>query len=365
MTTIREIFHEHAPQYLARFSDRMPAAHKKVIKDMVACKTAQSGLAVFGCTGCGKTHIVFRSCGNRHCSACQHQKSKHWLNRQLERQMPGHHFMITFTVPQQLRPVFRTLQQKAYSAFFEASSQTLKKIAADPRFVGGDLPGFFGVLHTWGRQLQYHPHIHYVVVGGALSKSDGRWHSSGIEYFAPVKAMSVIFRAKLKDAFYQMGLCSAVDPAVWKLSFNVNCQAVGSAENSIRYLAPYVFKVAISDSRIVACEGGKVTIRYKKKDSRRWRKTTFDVMEFIRRFLQHVLPSGFMKVRYYGFLSHSSSVDLNRCKALIELSYGFFSEPVETPSAPDKFVPYCSICGAVLELKTLIFAFKMNRSDYG
>ena len=226
---------------------------------------------------------------------------------------------------------------------FTASSEALKKLAADPKYMGGDLPGFLGILHTWGRMIQYHPHIHYIVPGGALSKKDGKWHPSRLDFYLPVKALSKIYKAKFQDLIKKAGLLHKIPSEVWNLDWNVNSQAVGSSEASIKYLAPYVFRVAISNNRIVKVEDHKVFFRYKKTGSRRLRTMALPVMEFIRRFLQHVLPTGFMKVRHYGFLSPTSSVKLDEISTLIELSYGFnIQEPeMEITPAPYMACPHC------------------------
>jgi hypothetical protein len=272
--------------------------------------------------------------------------------------------MITFTVPQQLRRAIRSHQRKAYGALFTASSQTLKAVAATTRFVGGDLPGFFGVLHTWGRQLTYHPHIHYIVPGGAVSKSDGTWHPSALHFFAPVRVLSTIFRAKLRDELTRLDVLKDIDPDVWKQDFVVNCQAMNRCHESLRYLAPYVFKVAISNSRIIKVEGGKVFFRYRKPHSRRWRTMALDVMEFMRRFLQHVLPTGFMKVRYYGFMNQASSVDLETVSSLIELAYGFELDLPEVAQHDDVY-PRCPSCGGQLEVRCWIHPLMARIAEYG
>lgn len=364
MGNIQDIFTQFAPEYLDRYQDRMPKNHIKALKAIISCRTAACGLVVYDCVGCGHIHVGFRSCGNRHCTICQNHKARQWLDRQLHRQLPGHHFMITFTLPEQLRALFRSHQKQSYTAMFAASSQTLKVFAADDKFIGGDLPGFFGVLHTWGRQLHYHPHIHYVVPGGALSKADGKWHPSRLDFFAPVKAMSKVFKTKLREQLKTAGIVNAIDPCVWRKTFNVNCQAVANSHHSIRYLAPYVFKVAISDSRIVNLQNRDVIFRYKKPKSRRWRKMALDVMEFMRRFLQHVLPTGFMKIRYYGFMSPGSSVSLDQIRAHIELAFGFEVEiPEPEPQPPPR--PTCPDCGADLKLRCRIFALYSPRLGYG
>jgi len=213
--------------------------------------------------------------------------------------------------------------------------------------VGGDLPGFFGVLHTWGRQLQYHPHIHYVVPGGAISTADRTWQRSGEHFFVPVKALSAIFRAKFMERMKKAGLAGSVPKEVWQKPWNVNSQAVGKSETSIKYLAPYVFRVAISDSRIVKVANGRVFFNYKKHGSNRLRTMDLDAMEFIRRFLQHVLPTGFMKVRYYGFMSPNSAVSLEEVKTKIELAYGLDVPKRKSESKP-KAVLTCSDCGSLV-----------------
>ena len=199
MTTIKQIFENFAPEYVHRFADAMPRVHHKVIEAIVNCRTETYGISVYECEACAQLHRIFRSCGNRHCPTCQNHKSRQWLQRQLINQLPGHHFMITFTVPGQLRRFIRSHQKICYAALFKASADALKVLAADPKHIGGDLPGFFGILHTWGRQMNYHPHIHYIVPGGALSKSDDRWYCSRIDFYVPVKALSKIFAAEFRD----------------------------------------------------------------------------------------------------------------------------------------------------------------------
>jgi hypothetical protein len=247
---------------------------------------------------------------------------------------------------------------------FKASSETIKKLALDEKYIGGDLPGFLGVLHTWGRQLAYHPHIHYIVPGGALSKKDDRWHPSRIDFYLPVKAMSKIFKAKFRDEMRKNNLDSNIPEEVWNQEWVVNCQAIGASANSIKYLAPYVFKVAISNSRIIKVEDHKVFFIYKKPTSNRWRTMVLDAMEFMRRFLQHVLPTGFMKVRYYGFLSPGTSVPLEKIEALIELSFGF--KIIKPEAKIEPFAPLkCNHCGGRLKYVASILPFILIQSGSG
>ena len=364
MKTIKDIFQAFGPEYMTRFGDAMPGDHRKVINAIINCRTSQYGASIYTCEKCGQNHIIYRSCGNRHCPNCQHHKARQWLDRQTKRQLPGHHFMITFTVPQQIRRIIRSHQRLCYAALFRASADTMKKLAADPKYIGGDLPGFFGVLHTWGRQLQYHPHIHYIVPGGALSKIEHQWHSSRIDFYLPVKAMSIIFKAKFRDAMKKNPLYTQISSQVWERSFNVNCQAVGSSERSIRYLAPYVFKIAISDYRIVNVQNRRVSFKYKKSKSNRWRTMRLHVLEFMRRYLQHVLPTGFMKIRYFGFLNPNCVVSLKKISALIQLAFGFLIKVPETKIKPEK-PPTCSHCGGNLLYRASILAFRILPAGAG
>ncbi len=348
MGAIAEIFREYGPRYLETFGEKIPAQHRKVIEAIIACRTEACGISVYGCGQCEQATVVFRSCGNRHCPTCQNHKTRQWLEKQLDRVLPGHHFMVTFTVPEQLRRFMRSHQKTAYATLFAVSSSALKKLSADDEFVGGDTPGFFGVLHTWGRRLDYHPHIHYIIPGGAFDKKSGHWHSSRPDFYVPVAALSKIFKAKFRVEMIKAGLYNQINPVVWTLDWNVNCQAVGSSEGSLKYLAPYVFKVAITDSRIVKVENNRVVFRYKKQKSSRWRTTSLEVMEFIRRYLQHVLPTGFMKIRYYGFMGSGSSVTLDDVRAAIELSLDVFiaGHPVRKQ---ERTSAYCPHCGGKLE----------------
>jgi hypothetical protein len=256
-------------------------------------------------------------------------------------------------VPEPLRPFLRHHQKLGYGALFAASSGAIKALAADPRHIGGDVPGFFGVLHTWGRTLQYHPHIHYVVVGGALSREDGRWHPARPGFYLPVRALSRIVRAKFRDEVDTHGLLGEIPDQVWSMEWNVNCQAAGDGSEALQYLAPYVFKVAIGERRILSVDAHDVRFRYQKPHSNRVRTMTLPIMEFMRRFLQHVLPRGFMKVRYYGFLSPTSAVALEEVKARIEMASGFAVAAAEGVSEPPAALR-CRHCGGALRFSRFV-----------
>lgn len=359
MGAIQEIFRRHGPAYLERFGARMPTEHKKVIAAIIECGSPTNGALLYGCESCSHEQLRPRCCGNRHCPACQQHKAYAWLDTQLQRQLPTHHFMLTFTVPEPLRAFIRGQQRIGYGALFEASAAAIKKLAPDPKFLGADTPGLLGVLHTWGRQLQYHPHIHYLVPGGAVSTQDGRWHACSPGFYLPVHALSRVFRAKFRDAIAAQGLLDQIPGAVWEVDWNVNCQAVGNGAATLKYLARYVFKVAISDSRIVRFNDTHVVFRYRKVHSNRLRTMRLAAFAFIHRFLQHVLPTGFMKVRTFGFLSSSFAMPRDELKVRVEMAHGFVLQ--ETPTTVDAPPPMCCRhCGGRLRYRRLLLPLRVH-----
>jgi hypothetical protein len=232
---------------------------------------------------------------------------------------------------------------------FKASSAALKRLAKDERCIGTDLPGVLGVLHTWGRQLQYHPHIHDIVPGGGLSEDRSAWWPSRANFFVPVKALSPIDRALLQEDMEQAGLLAQIDPLVWTIPWNVHSQANHHGHSAFTYLAPYVFKVAISNSRIVSLQDRTVTFTYRKVGSTRLRTAHLDAIEFSRRFLQHVLPDGFMTVRHFGFLHARCPIQGDTLRLMIVQAHP--SAGKSTPSIPPQPVAACCpMCGGPMRV---------------
>ena len=348
MTTLRDICTAFAPAYLARYPS-LPPAHRKAISAIQQCHSGHYGDSLYQCHSCGEHHRVHRSCGNRHCPPCQQHKAQQWLQHHLDTQLPGPHFLITFTVPETLRAFIRSHQRLVSQAMLQASATALKRLATDERFIGTDLPGCTGVLHTWGRQLQYHPHIHYIVPGGGLSKDRTPWRPSRANFFVPVKALSPISRALFKAEMRQGGLLEDIDPAVWTIPWNVHRRAHHHGHSAFTSLAPSVFKVAISNRRIVGLKDRTVPFTSRKVGRTRPRTAHLDGMEFLRRFLQHVLPDGFQQVRHFGFLPASCAVPL----ATIRLLMG--QGPSRDALAPQRQPPprpaaRCPTCGAPMRV---------------
>jgi len=350
MLTVADVVRRYGGAYLERFGATMPAAHKRVLRAITACRTGELGMVLYRCECCGQIQALGRSCGDRHCPACQRDKAEAWLEKQTDRLLPCPYFLVTFTLPSELRNLARSHQRVVYSALFEASSQALRTPAADPKFIGTDRLGFFGVLHTWGQTLEYYPHVHYVVRGGGLSADRSRWLPSRADSLVPAKALSIVFRAKFRDILGREGLLNLLAPAVWSRDWVVHSQAAGDGRQSLRYLAPYVLRVAIGDHRIASCDDGKVTFAYRRVGSNRLRRLTLDAMEFLRRFLQHVLPAGFQKVRHSGFLTPNSATSIEAVRWLITLHNGaLFTLLAKLPAVPaEPLAPRCPVCGGLM-----------------
>lgn len=358
MGAIREIFRAFAPEYVERFPD-LPPPHRRVIDAILACRSGELGSTIYRCTDpeCDRTHFVHRSCGNRHCPQCQKHKTRQWLDSQLGRKLPGPHFLLTFTLPKALRPFVRSHPRVGYRALFASSSTSLQKLVRTPRFVGSNLPGATAVLHTWGRQLPFHPHVHFIVPAGGLSSDRQRWLPSRKTFFVPVRALSRVYRALFQERMRRDGLLGQIDPTVWKTDWVVHCEPAGDGVNAFKYLARYVFRVAISDPRVVAVSHPErtVTFRYRLRDEKFDRMMTLDVFEFLRRYLQHVLPSGFVKVRHFGFLHPNCSVPLDETRRLVTEATGATLPPEEPRPTAERPPLYCPDCGAALALVRRIF----------
>ena len=349
MSAIQKIFQIYGPQYLSLYKDRMPQLHKKTMQDITDCRSGSFGTMVYACHDCQTIHHIACCCGNRHCPTCQHDKADQWLQKQMEKLLPTHYFLLTITLPQGLRKVARSHQKIVYAAMFSCAHKALKKLAKDNRFVGSTRIGYLAVLHTWGSMLQYHPHIHLVIPGGAISEKGDQWIASRQDLFVHTKPLELIFKAKFKDAMKKAQLFHKIDPDLWKKQWVVHNQAVGKGQNSLRYLSRYVFRVAISNNRIRSIENNVVKFQYKDRKTKTWKTMTLDTMEFIRRFLQHVLPTGFMKIRHYGFLNPNSPFSIEQLRELISLIHDIIRDLLPEIPQYKNHEMKCTCCGNPLK----------------
>ncbi|MBU0493241.1 MAG: transposase, partial [Chloroflexi bacterium] len=313
MVELAEVFRRHGPAYRAQYGARMLPSHQRAMRDIERCRTPALGGHIYTCPHCDQTEYVYHSCRNRHCPKCQHGKAQAWLDQQRDWLLPVPYFMLTCTLPAALRPIARRHQRLIYDLLFRTSAAAIQQLGQAERWVGGQM-GMMGVLHTWGRNLAYHPHVHYLVPGGGVGPA-GTWRSARANFLLPVKALSQVLRAKFRDALRQAdaAVFAQVPAAVWQQDWVVHpqdtacCQPMGTGVNAVKYLASYVFRVAISNRRIIKLDQDQVTFRYRDTKTSRLKTCTLPAQEFIRRSLrvQHVLPKSFVKVRYYGFLAVS------------------------------------------------------------
>ncbi len=355
MTTVACCLRQHAPAYLAKFGESMPLIHRKVLSAIIRCRTGELGGLLYRCDDCQREHWVGRSCGNRHCPACGRDKTDRWLAQQAARLLPVHHFLVTFTVPEALRCVLRGQQRAGYAALFAAGSETITALAGRSKYLSGCTLGFFGVLHTWGRDpTVYHPHVHFVVPGGGVSADRSAWRQTPENFLFPHAAAVVIYKAKLADELRRRGLYDAVDAAAWHGKFVVDMKPVGDGQAVLKYLAPYVNRVAISDHRIVSCDDSSVTFRYTPSGTRRAKTRTVSGEEFLRGFLQHSLPRGLQKIRYYGWMSPNHRLSLKEVKWLVWLSLGWTFWLGSGHAPQPKYTPpsavRCAECGGTMRL---------------
>lgn len=364
---LADILQKYGAAYQHKYGEKLLPSQRQAIKAIQRCRTEALGGHVYVCEQCGTEQYSYHSCRNRHCPKCQHERTEAWLAKQTELLLPVPYYLLTFTLPSELRDFARGHQKLCYSLMFRLAVEASQKLAKDPRYGGGQL-GMIGILHTWTRNLFYHPHIHFLVPAGVVT-AKGEWCGDNGEFLLPVQAVSKIWRGKFRDALRQAGLLAQVPQAVWRQKWVVHCKAVGDGQAVVKYLAPYVYRVAISNRRLVRLDDrgdmvtSQVTFQYRPAESRQYQECTLSAEAFLRRFLQHVLPKGFVKIRYYGFLGSAKRQQLQALRQALqqtlpreELTSG--ADPTQTTAQePPKTHP-CPQCGQAM---TLLRTLAANR----
>jgi hypothetical protein len=317
--SVHEVLRRFAPAYLERFGATMPPRQREVLAKILQCRTPALGGSVYSCPDCGHHHFSYHSCNDRHCPQCGTQDADQWLADHQTLLLPVPYFLVTFTVPEPMRDWIRSHPQLGCDRLFGASATALQDLAGNPRRLGATL-GMLGVLHTWARTLIYHPHVHYLVPGGGLSPDGRSWVASRPDFLFRVEPLSdrcrTLFRQQLEKEAPEA--LSEILPKVWKQRWVVHCKAVGSGSHALRYLSRYVFKTATANRRLTLLPNGRLLWPYRHSDTGQQRVLVLDPLEFIRRFLQHVLPSGFHRVRQFGWLHPGGRKNLNRVRALLQ-----------------------------------------------
>lgn len=343
MGRLGEIFRAHGPKYRARFAARMSSDQLRAMRDIEACHTPAAGSALWRCPRCGGRHFTFLGCGNRHCPACGKSAAEAWLRKHCALLLPGVvYHLITFTVPEALRRFIRSHPRELLDLLMRTSASTLLDTCANPRWIGA-VPGATAVLHTWTRQYEYHPHVHFIATGGGLNPQ-GRWVDAHPRFLVPVPALSPIFRARFRDGLRQLHphLFAQVPPTVWTQGWVVHSEPVGAGKKSLAYLARYVYRVALGESAILQYTENLITLRYRKSGTNEPRTLRLNPQEFLRRFLQHVLPSGFRKIRYFGLHHSSKRLILRLLQAAMAIQANL-PLPLPTPPPPP-LRPICAQC---------------------
>ena len=335
-----DIFRLHGPAYLTTFGDSLSHEQKQALRAIGVCRTPALGGHVDQCDRCGYRKISYCSCRNRHCPKCHERARAQWLEQRAAELLPVEYFHVVFTLPQRLAPLALQNQRLIYGILFRAAAETLTRIAGDPRHLGARI-GFLAVLHTWGQNLNYHPHLHCVVPGGGIALDQRRWISCRQQFLFPVKVLSRLFRAKfvayLKTAFRdgKLGFHGQLKSLSERRNFVEWLSRVAGTEwvvyakppfggprQVLKYLARYTHRVAISNQRLISLENDRVTFRWKNYARGNQPATmTLQAVEFVRRFLLHVLPRGFVKVRHFGLLANRGRRrNLALCRKLLVAS---------------------------------------------
>lgn len=333
MAEIQDIFMQYGDSYRAKH--RLPAHIHKAISAIERCRTSSLGGHKTICEDCGGVQISYNSCRNRHCPKCQALARERWVNNQKNSLLNVEYFHVVFTIPDTLNTIVFQNQRELYNLLFKASAETLSELASDKKYLGAKI-GHTSVLHTWGQNLMHHPHIHCIVPGGGIN-SLGKWVNSRKKFFIPVKVLSRKFRGKflfyLKQLYYQNKLefhgnqqhfsdhkdFESFLSDLYEKEWIVYCKpSFKNASYVVEYLGRYTHRVAISNNRIVSIKDGNVIFKWRDyKDASKWKLMTVSAEEFIRRFLIHILPPRFMKIKHYGLLSNrNKSIKLTLCKQL-------------------------------------------------
>jgi hypothetical protein len=335
MNEVADVFKKYGEVYREKYS--LSPSMSKVMSAIEACRTASLGGHVDKCESCGHVRILYNSCRNRHCPKCQSLAKEKWLEERKKDLLPIQYFHVVFTIPDLINDLALRNKREIYKILFKASAETLNELSRDLKYLGAKV-GFISVLHTWGQNLMEHPHIHCIVTGGGLSKDEKKWCESRQGFFIPVKVMSRLFRGKflyyLKKEYLQRKLkfvgqikdleqpdyFEAMLTKLYTKEWIVFCKPpFGGSESVLNYLGRYTHRVAITNHRIVKLEDGKVTFKYRDyKDHNKNKLMILDACEFIRRFMLHILPDRFVKIRYYGLLSNKNrKKQLRLCKKLL------------------------------------------------
>jgi hypothetical protein len=334
MIEVADVFRRFAADYVSAHGASMLPSHRRAIEDILHCRTAALRGQVWRCNACGSEMFSFHSCGNRSCPKCHTAQTQEWLEHRWAEMLPVPYFHITVTVPAELREVLRANQRDGYAALMQASAAAIIELARDPRYVGGTV-AVLAVLHTWTQQLNLHPHVHCLVSGGGISEDASTWHPARQNFLLPIKALAKLVRGKFRALLQRRCPDLVIPDVVWQVPWILHVTAWGNGEQAVLdYLARYVFRIALTNARIVGLDDETVTIQHKDRKTGHARTCRLSGDEFMRRFLQHVLPRGFHKVRYFGLWHPAQRHNVARVRQMLQLHVPPKPDPLQDPSVP-------------------------------
>lgn len=347
MIKLADILRNHHDALLATYGEKMQSVHHLALEHILACHTPSCGEIHSQCQGCQRDEVHYPSCGDRFCPSCQHLANSDWLDRQQQKLLPVDYYLVTFTVPRQLRAFVWHHQTWAYNALFDCAVATLQSFFTRDKKLLGDA-GLTAVLHTHARTLDFHPHVHLIVPAGSLNKRSGLWRQKTGQYLFKADNLARVFRGKLIHAMVQAGYrLPSSAPKKW----NADCEHVGRGDKALTYLARYLYRGVIREDNILSCHDGQVTFRYKNSTTKRYQTITEPTVDFLWRVLRHVLPKGFRRARDYGFLHGNAKRTLGR----IQLMLNIIPPP---PPTRHRAAFCCPDCGA----KLAVIWLKRNRA---
>lgn len=343
MITLAQLMRHYQSDLVAQYRSLMQSRHYAAMQSIIDCHTAECGEIQYYCRPCLQYQHCYQSCGHRSCPACQHQSNNQWLDRQRQKLLPLDYFMVTFTLPYQLRGLVWHHQKWAYRTVFEVAVQTLTRFAQNDHKLGDEL-GLTGVLHSHSRRLEFHPHVHFIVPAGGLSKRRRYLKQKPGKYLFNGIALAQVFRAKFIAAMKQQGFSLPPNtPTDWV----AQCEYVGQGEAALTYLARYLYRGVISEQNILAHHRGMVTFRYQENQSQQWKTRTEPAVKFLWLVLQHVLPKGFRRVRDYGFLHGNAKRLLQRLQLMLRVRVPMIEEKPRKEHD-------CPCCGCAMQLVRFI-----------
>ncbi len=379
---VADILRAQGDRFLDRYRKSFGFQQLKAFRAIQRCRTAALGGHLDACSRCGHQAISYNSCRNRHCPKCQAKARERWLAAREQELLSTGYFHVVFTVPHELNVLALENPRVFYDLLFTASAQTLLKVAADPKHLGAEI-GALSILHTWGQNLLLHPHVHCVIPAGGLSPDHTHWVRPRYPFFLPVKVLSRVFRGKFCAGLKRLYRCKRLrcagpaslltEPKQFhQLLRRLHHQdwvvyakpTLGGPQKVLRYLGRYTHRIAISNHRLLAFDGERVTFRWKDYvHGGKQRKMTLAATEFLRRFFLHVLPKGFVRIRHFGFLTHRfRSSRLPLCRQLLPASLGATAVPQAQAEAPANW--RCPHCGGPMIVAQRLTSAELSRCNY-